>query len=78
MKKDFNSGVFTGVFISGALVALAVASGALVVPPKRDKYGHLVRPPQDRVRTQRTLAQGKPPGMSAAAWSVARRGMANG
>ena len=75
MKKGFNSGVFTGVFISGVLVSIAVASGTLAVPPKRDKYGHLVRPPQGRIRQRRTLAQGKPPGMSDAAWAVARQGM---
>ena len=75
MKKGFNSGVFTGVLVSGVLVSIAVASGALAVPPKRDRYGHLVRPPQGRTRRRRTLAQGKPPGMSDAAWAVARRGM---
>lgn len=75
MARNFGSGLLTGVFISGAMVALAVASGALAVPPKRDKYGHRVRPPKGRTSQRRTLAQGKPPGMSDAAWAVAQRGM---
>jgi hypothetical protein len=69
---NFNSGLLTGVLVSGALVALAVASGALAVPPKRD---NLVRPPKGRTSQRRTLAQGKPPGMSDAAWAIAQQGM---